>query len=85
MDVVEPGDYIGTMMAADPPLIVPEEFPELAALVWNGDPARPIHPRDALALYERYWRFVRRDRLTADEAALIDRLVADYGHGHLLV
>ncbi|TDP81115.1 hypothetical protein [Oharaeibacter diazotrophicus] len=65
-------------------MIVPTEFPELAALVWNGDPDRPMHPRDALTLYERYWRFVDRDRLTDRETTLIRRLVADYGRGQFL-
>ena len=30
--------------------IVPAEFPKLAMLAWNRNPARPIPPEEALAL-----------------------------------
>lgn len=67
-----------------PDRIVPNEFPELAALAWSRDPARPIHPEEAFALYERNWRFVDRERLGAAEAALVVALTARFGHGHFL-
>ncbi len=76
--------YICPMTTA-PAMVVPRDYPELAGLVWNGDPARPITPDEALSLYERNWRFVDRERLTEGEAALIRRLVATVGNGHLLV
>lgn len=65
--------------------VVPEKFPELAKLVWNRDPTRPIDPETAFALYERNWRFVDVDRMTGDEADLLRHLVERYGGGHLLV
>lgn len=65
--------------------IVPADFPELANLVWNRDPSRPIDGETALALYERNWRFVDAGALTERERALIDRLVAEHGKGVLLV
>jgi hypothetical protein len=36
-----------------PRMIVPAEFPELQALLWNRDAARPIPAEAAFALYER--------------------------------
>ena len=72
-------------MNADPsPMVVPRHYPELAALVWNGNPDLPIRPQEALSLYERYWRFVDTHRLTDIEAELIRKLTAEYGNGHFL-
>ncbi|HWJ75081.1 MAG TPA: hypothetical protein VNX29_18130 [Kaistia sp.] len=65
--------------------IIPQDYPELAALVWNGDPSRPLDPKEALAIYERNWRFVEPSRLGEQERALIAELVATVGNGHLLV
>ncbi|ATN33451.1 hypothetical protein ACO34A_06480 [Rhizobium sp. ACO-34A] len=64
--------------------IIPAEFPELAALVWNRDPARPMAAEEVFALYERNWRFVDRDRLTETERRLIEELAEEYGHGRIL-
>lgn len=59
-----------------------EAYPELRLLCWNrGD--RYIGAREALALYEREWRFVDQGRLQPAERALIDRLARDYGNGLL--
>ena len=66
-------------------MIVPAEFPELKALAWNRDPARGIPAQEAFALYERNWRFVDRNRLSEDEARLIEDLARIFGHGRLLV
>jgi len=76
--------YIGAMTTA-PAMVVPRDYPELAGLVWNGDPARPISPGEALSLYERNWRFVDREQLTECEAELIRHLAETVGNGHLLV
>ena len=65
--------------------IVPAEYPELALLVWNGDPTRPIPGVEALALYERNWRHIDPQRLTPREAGLIRALADAHGHGRLLV
>lgn len=65
-------------------LIDVREFPELAGLCWNRS-ERFLPAREALSLYERNWRFVDRARLTASEAALIERLVQRYGNGVLNV
>lgn len=65
-------------------LIVPRDFPELQMLVWNRDDARPIPREEALALYERNWRHVDAEHLTAREAKLIGELVIEFGHGMML-
>jgi hypothetical protein len=65
--------------------VVPEQFPQLATLVWNRDPARPLPGREALSLYERNWRFVDRDQMTDDETLLIRALAERFGNGILLV
>ncbi len=61
-----------------------DRWPRLRELAWNRRD-RWIPADDALALYERNWRFVEGERLTEDEAALIDRLKVRYGSGVLNV
>lgn len=61
-----------------------DDYPQLALLAWNRA-VREITGEEAFALYERNWRFVDTDCLTTDEAALIDRLTTQYGHGVLNV
>jgi len=65
-------------------MIVPKDFPELGMLAWNRDPARPISRNEAFELYERNWRHVDIEHLTAVEAALIRRLAEEFGRGHLM-
>lgn len=60
------------------------EWPTLRALAWNRAD-RWIPAEEALALYERNWRFVEPARLSPDEAALIDRLKNRIGKGLLNV
>jgi hypothetical protein len=57
-----------------------DRWPVLRSLAWNRA-GRWIPAEDALALYERNWRFVEPDRLTAAEAALIERLKNRFGGG----
>lgn len=59
-----------------------EKWPALRELAWNRA-QRWIAAEDAFALYERNWRFVDRDRLTAGEAGLVDRLKRRFGAGML--
>jgi len=63
------------------PEIIPAEFPELNALVWSRNPARPIAAKEVFALYERNWRFVDQARLTDREQQLIEELTEEFGHG----
>ena len=62
-------------------MIVPKDFPELGLLAWNRDAARPIDRQEAFELYDRNWRHVDADHLTPREAALIDELTEEFGHG----
>jgi hypothetical protein len=64
--------------------IIPADYPELARLAWNRDPARPITGEEALGLYERNWRHVDIAALSEKERALISLLADRLGGGHLL-
>ena len=59
-----------------------ERWPQLRELTWNRAD-RWIPAEEALALYERNWRFVEPERLQKDEANLIDRLKRRFGSGLL--
>lgn len=61
------------------------EYPQLRLLAWNRNDDDLIEEAEALALYERNWRYVDRAHITEKEQRLIDRLVAQYGNGVLLV
>lgn len=61
-----------------------DDYPQLALLAWNRA-VRDIAEDEAFALYERNWRFVDAEHMTALEAALIKRLTAQYGKGFLNV
>jgi hypothetical protein len=61
------------------------DYPQLRQLCWNRPDGAVVDGQTALALYERNWRFVDQDAFTPREQELLDRLVADYGNGHLLV
>jgi hypothetical protein len=69
---------------APPKAVVPADYPELALLAWNRDPACPIAAEEAFALYERNWRHVDAGGLTPQEAALVRELTDLFGHGHWL-
>lgn len=56
------------------------DYPQLKLLAWNRcDDV--IEGDEALALYERNWRYVDRAQLTEKEQQLIDQLVIQYGNG----
>jgi hypothetical protein len=59
-------------------------WPKLRELAWNRAD-RWIPAEDALALYERHWRFVEPAQLTKEEANLIDHLKHRFGGGVLNV
>ena len=61
------------------------QYPQLRQLCWNRPGDAVVDGATALALYERNWRFVEQDALIPREQKLLDRLVAEYGNGHLLV
>lgn len=59
-----------------------DKWPVLNELAWNRSD-RWIPAEEALALYERNWRFVDPERLTDEEARFIDRLKHRFGEGVL--
>jgi hypothetical protein len=62
------------------PTLNVDDYPQLALLAWSRV-LRDISEEDAFALYERNWRFVDVDALTAAERELIDRMTEQYGKG----
>lgn len=60
-------------------------YPQLHSLAWSRPPGAVLDGADALALYERNWRFIDAAALDPDERALIAALVARYGNGVLHV
>lgn len=59
------------------------DFPQLKEIAWNRRGDDVVREDEALALYERNWRFVDQRALEVNERNLIDRLVRDHGHGVL--
>ncbi len=62
-----------------------KEYPQLRELCWNRPADTVLEGADALALYERNWRFVQPENLVDAERRMIDALVARYGNGILNV
>jgi len=61
------------------------DYPQLRLIAWNRKDDDFIEEDEALALYERNWRYVDHAHMTEKEQELIDRLVAQYGNGVLHV
>lgn len=81
---------IDASAAASPPLPVTDnillaDYPQLKALAWQMSGITELSPQEALALYERNWRHVERDKLTMKEIALINALAITIGGGRALV
>ena len=60
------------------------DFPQLKLIAWNRHDDF-VEEDEALALYERNWRYVDTETLNPQEQQLIDRLVQQYGNGVLNV
>jgi|GEM_PF-728645 len=56
------------------------DFPQLRQLCWNLK-TEFLTRADAFALYERNWRFIDHEALTATERTLIDQLKDQLGGG----
>jgi len=61
------------------------DYPELKKLGWQLRKDAELTPDEALDLYERNWRHVDVERLSARELALIHALSTQVGGGRLLV
>ncbi|MBV6747217.1 hypothetical protein [Xanthomonas vasicola] len=61
------------------------DYPQLKLIAWNRRDNDLVEEEEALALYERNWRYVDEAHLLSKERQLIDQLVQKYGHGVLHV
>ena len=61
------------------------DYPQLKQLAWQMPGVTELSPQEALALYERNWRHVERDKLSMKEIALINALAITLGGGRPLV
>lgn len=68
-----------------PPIIRLADFPQLKRLAWQLGAETELTPKQALELYERNWKHVDRDAMTAAERTLVDALTREIGGGRLLV
>jgi hypothetical protein len=82
VDTTEFRDALGKLL--DETVLDLDAWPVLRELAWSRK-NRWILAEEALALYERNWRFVEPERLSKTEAALIDQLKNRYGGGVLNV
>lgn len=62
-----------------------DDYPQLKLIAWNRPDGSLVEESEALALYERNWRFMDLAALDQNERSLIDRLVKTYGNGVLHV
>jgi hypothetical protein len=65
-------------------LIDVAKYPQLHALCWNRPDDAVLDGDEALALYERNWRFVQEEALTPEERRLLATLIATCGNGVFL-
>jgi transcriptional regulator with XRE-family HTH domain len=61
------------------------DYPQLHLISWNRRDDDVVDEQEALALYERNWRYIDPPNLVAREKALIARLVRKHGAGVLNV
>jgi hypothetical protein len=66
------------------PAITIDMYPQLSELCWNRN-VLTAEESEVLGIYEASWRFVDKDRLSAEELGFINRLVQQYGNGVLNV
>lgn len=62
-----------------------DDFPALKQLAWQLSGVTELSPAQALDLYERNWRHIDREGLSASERRLIQALADELGGGRLLV
>jgi transcriptional regulator with XRE-family HTH domain len=72
--------------AARPARIRIDDYPQLRQIAWHlASGTGDLAPEEAFALYERNWRHIDRDAMSARERALVKRLTASVGKGVMLV
>ena len=65
--------------------IVIAEYPFLKRLSWQLGSLKTLSPKEALAIYERNWKFVNPEEMTPKERQLIECLLRMHGKKRLLV
>jgi transcriptional regulator with XRE-family HTH domain len=78
-------DALGLELELKPRRIRIADFPQLHRLAWNRPGDEFIEEDDALALYERNWRLVELQQMSAEEKTLLDGLIKRHGGGVLHV
>ncbi|WP_301101165.1 helix-turn-helix transcriptional regulator [Propionivibrio sp.] len=61
------------------------DCPQLKKVAWHVHGVDALPAKDALNLYERNWRHVDKEKMTAKERKVVDKLVKTYGNGFFLV
>lgn len=64
-------------------LVDRKAYPELDGILWDRTD-RYIEMADAYAAYERRWRYVNAQCMSASEAQLLSALIRDIGKGMFL-
>ncbi|MBE7942366.1 MULTISPECIES: helix-turn-helix domain-containing protein [Ramlibacter] len=82
LDIVDPSPVQAPQA---PPRVRIKEYPQLSRLAWQLHGVEELPAREALSLYERNWRHLDPDKLTAKEQELIEALSRELGGGRLLV
>ncbi len=70
--------------SADPNIFI-DDFPQLRLIAWSQPHTKVMTESDAFGLYERNWRFIDENTMSAAERALIARLAIKFGEGFLNV
>lgn len=81
-------ELVGPLAASRAPAIEKlrvGDYPQLARLAWQLDPATEITAREAFGLYERNWRHADVPALDARERDLVRELAQRFGAGRTLV
>ncbi|MCG3462927.1 hypothetical protein L7G72_13935 [Xenorhabdus bovienii] len=61
------------------------DYPQMKQIAWYLKDDAKLDEKEALAFYERNWKYVEPEALEPHEKALIDKLVKEYGGGILNV
>jgi hypothetical protein len=75
----------GPLSEGSPVLIDLKDYPQLALIAWNRLEQPFIEETEALALYERNWRYVDQAALQEPERQLINQLASRHGNNVLNV
>jgi transcriptional regulator with XRE-family HTH domain len=62
-----------------------DDYPQLKKIAWQIKKTSELKPLEALSLYERNWRHLRLNDMSAEEWALIQKLIRLKGSGRPLV